>query len=378
MMSKQITGAVIEKQNADFKLEDLEVDDQPKANEVLVHMVASGICHTDEAVRDGSAGDYPYPGIVGHEGAGIVEKIGSQVSTVKVGDHVILSYDYDGVCHNCLTGHPASCVNWAKLNTAGVRPDGSVAFTRENGEPIHNFFNQSSFTTETLVQERNVTVIDKSIDLRKVGPLECGFVTGSGTVFNGLNPKEGDSIVIVGTGAVGSGSLMAAKIKGCSKIICVDIHDNRLRMAKELGATDTINSSKEDWVKRVKELTNGEGANFIIDTTGVAEVMHQSVTALASGGHLAPVAVTAKTLSFMPWNELTAFQKHVDGVLMGDAIPQLALQKLITFWQAGQFPFDKLEKFYTFDQINEANRASNDGSVIKPVMIIDKDYQPGD
>lgn len=377
-MAKRITGAVIEKLNAEFKLESLEVDDQPKAHEVLVHVVVSGICHTDEAVRNGSAGEYPYPGVVGHEGAGIVEKVGSQASTVKVGDHVILSYDYDGTCHNCLTGHPSSCINWAKLNKTGTRPDGSFAFTRDDGSPIHNFFNQSSFTTETLVQERNVTVIDKDIDLRKVGPLGCGFVTGSGTVFNGLKPKEGDTIAIVGTGAVGSGALMAAKIKGCSKIICVDIHDSRLEMAKELGATDTINSLKENWVDKVKELTNGEGVNFAIDTTGISAIMHQAITALASGGHLAPIAVTAKTLEFMPWNELTALQKHVDSVLMGDAIPQLALQKLINFWKAGQFPFDKLEKFYTFEQINEANKASNDGSVIKPVMIIDQDYKPGE
>lgn len=377
-MSRQITGAVIEELNAPFKLETLEVDDQPKAHEVLVHIVASGICHSDEAVRNGSAGDYAYPGVVGHEGAGIVEKVGSSVTTVKEGDHVILSYDYDGTCRHCLTGHPSSCINWGKLNFAGVRPDRSVAFTREDGSPIHNFFNQSSFTTETLVQERNITVIDKDIDLRKVGPLGCGFVTGSGTVFNGLNPKEGTTIAIVGTGAVGSAALMAAKIKGCSKIICVDIHDSRLEMAKELGATDTINSLNEDWVDKVHEITNGEGVDFAIDTTGISAIMHQAITALASGGHLAPIAVTAKTLEFMPWNEITALQKHVDGVLMGDAIPQIGIQTLIDFWQAGEFPFDKLEKFYTFDQVNEANQASNDGSVIKPVMVIDQDYVPGE
>lgn len=377
-MARQITGAVIEELNAPFKLETLEVDDQPKAHEVLVHIVASGICHSDEAVRNGSAGDYPYPGVVGHEGAGIVEKVGSSVTTVKEGDHVILSYDYDGTCQNCLTGHPSSCVNWGQLNFAGVRPDGSVAFTREDGSPIHNFFNQSSFTTETLVQERNVTVIDKDIDLRKVGPLGCGFVTGSGTVFNGLDPEEGSTIVIVGTGAVGSAALMAAKIKGCSKIICVDIHDSRLEMAKELGATDTINSLNEDWVKKVKELTNGQGVNYAIDTTGISAIMHQAITALASGGHLAPIAVTAKTLEFLPWNEITALQKHIDGVLMGDAVPQLGIQTLIDFWKAGDFPFDKLEKFYTFEQVNEANKASNDGSVIKPVMIIDNSYKPGE
>ncbi len=118
------------------------------------------------------------------------------------------------------------------------------------------------------MQERNITVVDPEIDLTKVGPLGCGFVTGSGTVFNGLDPEEGSTIAIVGTGAVGAGALMAAKIKGCSKIICVDIHDNRLATALEIGATDTINSLNEDWVAKVKELTNGEGVDYAVDTTG--------------------------------------------------------------------------------------------------------------
>ncbi len=376
-MSKKITAAVIEKINSDFELEDLEVDDQPKANEVLVHIVASGICHTDQTVRDGSAGPYPYPGVVGHEGAGIVEKVGPGVTSTKPGDHVILSYDYDGTCSNCLKGHPSSCLDWAKLNMAGVRPDGSVAFKKEDGEDVHNFFNQSSFATETIVQDRNVTVVDKGIDLRKVGPLGCGFVTGSGTVFNGLNPEEGSTLVVIGTGAVGAGAIMAAKIRGCADIIGVDLVDHRLETAKELGCTYTINSSKTDWVKDLKEYTDGRGADYAVDTTGVSAVMKQALDALGSGGHLAPIAVTNKSLEFLPWNELTASQKHVDGVLMGDAVPQISLPRLIKYWQQGRFPFDKLEKFYDFSEINEANKASNDGSVIKPVLILDKDYTPG-
>ena len=376
-MTKTITAAVIEAKNADFKLEKLQLDDEPQAGEVLVKMVASGICHTDQAVRDGSAGAYPYPGVVGHEGAGIVEKVGIGVNNIKPGDHVILSYDYDGTCEQCRTGHPSSCLNWANLNTAGVRPNGETPFHKEDGTPVHNFFNQSSFTTETLVQANNVTVIDKSIDLRKVGPLGCGFVTGSGTVFNGLKPEAGSIIAIVGTGAVGAGSLMAASIRGCAKIICVDIVDQRLETAKELGATDVINSKKDDWVAKIKELTNQKGVDYAIDTTGRAEIMKQCVSALASGGHFAPIAVTAQTLEFMPWNELTAEQKHVDGVLMGDAVPQILLPQLVNYWQQGKFPFDKLEKVYNFDQINEANADSNNGKVIKPVLIIDPEYQPG-
>lgn len=139
-MTREITGAVIEELNAPFTLETVLVDDEPKATEVLVHIVASGICHSDQAVRDGSAGPYTYPGIVGHEGAGIVEKVGSAVQNIKVGDHVVLSYDYDGTCRHCLTGHPSACVNWDALNFAGTRPDGSYAFTKDNGSAISNFF----------------------------------------------------------------------------------------------------------------------------------------------------------------------------------------------------------------------------------------------
>lgn len=376
-MGDTITAAVIEQKNADFKLEQIKLADSPQIGEVLVHIVASGICHTDQTVRDGSAGAYPYPGIVGHEGAGIVEKVGPGVSTVKPGDHVILSYAYDGVCRQCRDGHPSSCVNWGKLNMSGTRPNGEVAFKKADGTPVSNFFNQSSFTTETLVSERNVTVVDKSIDLRKVGPLGCGFVTGSGTVFNGLHPKEGRTMAIVGTGAVGAAAIMAAKIRGLGQIIGVDIVDSRLKMAKNLGATDTVNSKDSDWVKAVRDLTGGLGVDYLIDTTGVAPIMAHGVAALASGGHFAPIAVTNKTLSFMPWNDLTASQRHVDGVLMGNAVPQDAIPDLIHFWQQGQFPFDQLEKFYNFDQINEANADSANGSVIKPVLVIDHDYKPG-
>ncbi len=134
-MTKEITGAVIEELNAPFTLETVLVDDDPKPNEVLVHMVASGICHSDQAVRDGSAGPYTYPGIVGHEGAGIVEKVGSAVQNVKVGDHVVLSYDYDGTCRHCLTGHPSSCVNWGALNFAGTRPDAHTPLRKITAVP---------------------------------------------------------------------------------------------------------------------------------------------------------------------------------------------------------------------------------------------------
>lgn len=375
-MTNQVKAAVIEELDGEFKIETLNLASELAPHEVKVHIVASGICHTDEAVRNGQGGAFPYPGVVGHEGSGIIEEVGTAVRSCKPGDHVILCYDYDGYCKNCLNGRPAACLNWNALNMEGHNADGGTPFSKEDGTSVANFFNQSSFSTETIVDDRNITVIDDDIDLRKVGPLGCGFVTGSGTVFNGLKPEVGSSLVIFGTGAVGLGALMAAKITGCDKLICVDVVDSRLEIAKEIGADYTINSKNEYAVARIKEITNG-GADYAIDTTGITPVMKQAFDALTSGGKLAPLAVTRHEFKIEhPFADLTAFEKSVIGVLMGDAVPQKSIPQLLEFWKGGKFPFDKLEKFYKFDEINQANADSASGKVIKPVLIIDESYKP--
>ncbi|MFT8447070.1 MAG: NAD(P)-dependent alcohol dehydrogenase [Liquorilactobacillus nagelii] len=373
---KKIKAAVLSGTDKDFEIKTLQITEELAPHDVRVHMVASGICHTDEAVRNGQGGQFPFPAVLGHEGAGIVTEVGRAVRSTKPGDHVVLCYDYDGYCKNCLNGRPAACVNWNRLNMEGTRIDDSVPFFTEDGTPVKMLFNQSSFASETIVDDRNVTVIDKKIDLRKVGPLGCGFVTGSGTVFNGLKPEVGSSLVIFGTGAVGLGALMAAKITGCSKVICVDIVPKRLELAESLGADFIINSKESDPVAEIRKITDG-GANYVIDTTGITPVMQQAFEALASGGTFAPLAVTRHEFKIdHPFADLTSYEKTVKGVLMGEAVPQKAIPELIEFWQAGKFPFDRLEKFYSIEQINEANQASISGEVIKPVLIIDPDYQP--
>ncbi|MCI1554383.1 MAG: NAD(P)-dependent alcohol dehydrogenase [Levilactobacillus sp.] len=376
-MAKEVQAAVVEKRNDPFVVKNVLVDDQPGPKEVLVHIVASGICHSDEAVRVGDAGDLPLPIVLGHEGAGIVEKVGSAVSGVAVGDHVVLSYAYDGTCDNCLAGQPASCEQWVPLNMgSGKRPNGQPVFTDKDDttQGLGSMFNQASFSTTTLVQESNVTVVGKDVDLRKVGPLGCGFVTGSGTVFNTLKPEPNSTMAIFGTGAVGSAALMAAKISGCAQIISVDIVPERLAMSKEIGATATVNSKEVDAVAAIKELTGGKGVDYAVDTTGLSAVMKQAVDAMGINGVFAPLAVSQKELDLVPFNDLVATQKSVVGVLMGNAVPQIEIKKLISFWQKGLYPFDKLEKTFKFADINEADRASTSGEVIKPVLIMDEDY----
>ena len=306
--------------------------------DVQVHMVASGICHSDEAIRKGDA-SLGYPVILGHEGAGIIEKVGSEVQNLKPGDHVVMAFYADGLCDKCLQGIPTQCRNYAKYNLSGTRFDGDDQF-QENGKHISDMFNQSSFTTTTVTNQQTIAVF--------------------------------------GTGAVGLAAMMASKISGCTRVIAVDIVPSRLELAKELGATDTINSKDEDPVKKIQELTNGYGVDYAVDTTGLPAVMKPALDALAQGGTLAAIAVTPHDFTFSTWNDLCVGDKKVIGVNMGDAIPQIDVPRLIRFNKLGMFDYEKTEKFFDFEDINEANQASVSGKVIKPVLIIDKDYKPSE
>ena len=317
----KIKAAVVEKKGDPFVIkDDIELHDVGPTD-VQVHMVASGICHSDEAIRKGDA-SLGYPVILGHEGAGIIEKVGSEVQNLKPGDHVVMAFYADGLCDKCLQGIPTQCRNYAKYNLSGTRFDGDDQF-QENGKHISDMFNQSSFTTTTVTNQRNCVKVDRDADLRRVGP-------------------------------------------------------SRLELAKELGATDAINSKDEDPVKKIQELTNGYGVDYAVDTTGLPAVMKPALDALAQGGTLVVIAVTPHDFTFSTWNDLCVGDKKVIGVNMGDAIPQIDVPRLIRFNKLGMFDYEKTEKFFDFEDINEANQASVSGKVIKPVLIIDKDYKPGE
>lgn len=369
----KITAAVVNKANEEYAFETVTLSEiQP--DEVIVKMVASGICQSDEGIRTGKV-DFPLPAVLGHEGAGIIEKVGAAVTEFAVGDQVVMAYDYCGSCGHCRTGHPSSCEQWPARNMFGVRPDGSHIFFKEDGTPITNFFYQSSFATYTVTRVNNLIKVDPDVDLRFVGPLGCGLLTGFGTVVNGLKPETGSSIAVFGTGGVGFGSLMAAKIEGCETIIAIDIHDARLEMAKELGATHTINSLTENLAEQIGEITGGKGVNYSIDTTGIPAVIKASVGVLSIGGTTAPIAITNQETPINTTLELAIANRSIKGILMGDAIPQMAVPQLIRYYNQDKFAFDKLVKFYKFDDINQATADSNSGATIKPVLIIDETYR---
>ncbi|HHX82083.1 MAG TPA: NAD(P)-dependent alcohol dehydrogenase [Pseudomonadaceae bacterium] len=358
----KIQAAVTHAQGKEFVIEEVALL-APGPNEVLVKVVASGVCHTDAVARD--LGIAPYPIVLGHEGSGIVEQLGENVTSLEIGDHVVMSFAHCGHCENCLTGHPAACSRFNDLNFGGRMEDGTCRLHQGDTE-LGTFFGQSSFATHVVAHERNLVKVDEELDLALLGPLGCGIQTGAGTVLNRLKPAFGSAIAVYGCGAVGLSAIMAAKIAGCQQIFVVDVHESRLQLARELGATLALNGKEVDVVTAIKEASNG-GTHYAVETTGAPPVVLQCLHALRPLGQAAIVGVTPE-MTIDVHNALMAEGKSMIGVIEGDSVPRVFIPKLIEFYKAGKFPFDKLVKFYSFDQISQAFADSANGSVIKPIL----------
>jgi len=267
----KITAAVTPSAAAPFTVCSLDLEG-PRDGEILVRVVASGMCHTDLVVRDQHY-PFPLPGVLGHEGSGVVQAVGAGVKKVAPGDHVVMSYGACGCCQQCLQGEPAYCRDFVESNLGAVRLDGSVLYADE-GCPVHgNFFQQSSFGTHAICREQNIVKVPRDVPLEILGPLGCGVQTGAGAVMNSFKPGVGSSLVVFGAGSVGLSSIMAARVVGCGKIVAVDVKQGRLDMARQLGATDTLDpTGTDDAVGWLLERTNG-GADFSLEATGLPGVL---------------------------------------------------------------------------------------------------------
>ncbi len=364
---KEITGAVVRQKGGPFEVEKLTLDDC-RPEEVLVKVVATGMCHTDMVARD-QLYDVPLPIVLGHEGAGTVEAIGSSVKKVAVGDHVVLTYMWCGHCKPCLRGDLTYCENFYPLNFGGAREDGSTATHEAGGGQVHDhFFGQSSFGTFALVHERNAIRVPRHAPLEFLGPLGCGIQTGAGAVMNALKVRPGSSFAAFGGGAVGLSAVMAARVAGATTIIAADVVPSRLELAKDLGATHTVNSRETDPVAAVREVTGG-GADFTLESSGRPAVLRQAIDALAIGGTCGIVgAPSLGTEASFDVNGVMTAGKRIIGIIEGESKPDLFIPALVELYMQGRFPFDKLVKFYTLDQINEAAEDSEKGITIKPIV----------
>ncbi|MEW6636871.1 MAG: NAD(P)-dependent alcohol dehydrogenase [Actinomycetota bacterium] len=366
----RIAAAVAREKEQPFSMEELELA-SPRSGEVLIRVVATGMCHTDLIVRD-QWYPVPLPCVLGHEGAGVVEEVGEGVTKVEPGDKVVLTFASCGKCATCLSGKPTYCLNFFALNFGGARLDGSSPIS-DDGEPVHgHFFGQSSFATHALATERNVVKVGDDAPLELLGPLGCGVQTGAGGVLNTLHPEAGSSIVVFGTGAVGLSAIMAARIAGCTTIIGVDIKPARLELARELGATHTINGTEANAVEAVKEITGG-GADYSIETTAVPAVLRQSVEALAPLGTCGLIgAAPLGTDASLDMNDILIPGKTVRGIVEGDSVPDVFIPRLVELHAQGRFPIDRLVRFYDLDGINEAAHDAEEGEAVKPILRVDR------
>lgn len=369
-MTKMISAAVVREHKAPFTIETLALD-AIRPNEARVRLVATGVCHTDATVRNGGF-PTPLPAVLGHEGAGIVEEVGFAVRNIRVGDRVILSAAYCTFCIQCRTGNPAYCETMLAENFGGRRTlDGTTALTSESGEAVSShFFGQSTFATHANVVESSLVAVPKDVPIEKLAFLGCGVQTGAGSILNDLRPPAGSSVAVSGAGAVGLAAVMAARVSGATTIIAIDLHESRLELARELGATHTVNAGTVDTAEELMRITNGKGVNYILDTTALPKVLASLATALSIRGTLALVGAG-------PFGTETPFETGaslVKGwtfktIIQGSSVPQQFIPRMVSLWQQGRFPVEKLVREYAFTDINKGFDDSASGEVVKPVVV---------
>jgi len=348
-------------------IEELDLE-APRADEVRVRIVATGICHTDLHCHAGRGMPIPKPIVLGHEGAGIVEAVGAGVLDLAPGDHVVLSGGSCGVCPSCRSARPTYCRDAMKLSFAGMRNDGSSPLS-QNGERIAgSFFAQSSFASHAVVPARSAVKVPKDVPLHLLGPLGCGIITGAGSVIEAFRLRPGQSLVVFGVGSVGLAAVMAGRLAGASRIVAVDTDAARLKLALELGATDAV-PSNADTAGALKDILP-YGFDYSFNTTVVPDVYEMATACLANEGTAGFVTRPAG-----PWvpniAQILAGGRKLQGILGGSAAPQTFIPLMIDYWRQGRFPFDKLVAEFPFEAIGEAWEACEAGSVLKPVLRMD-------
>lgn len=362
-----ITAAVAREGAEELSVEELELED-PRPDEVLVRYVAAGLCHTD---LEAAAGHLPTPRpvVLGHEGAGVVEAVGGAVSGFSPGDKVLLSLDCCGSCVNCRKGLPMYCVQHIPLNFLSSRADGSVGLKDKDGEAVHDhFFGQSSHATHGLAHPNGLVKVDGDLPLDVIAPMGCGIITGAGAVFNALRVQAGSTVAVFGAGAVGLSAVMAAVVSGAARIIVVDVSADRLAVATELGATDTVDASTTDTAEAIKDLTGGRGVDYAIEAAGVLDVMNTAIAVLAPLGSAAVLGVVGLEPSF----QANAFEmlkgKSIVGSVMGHQSPAVLIPRLLSLFEQGRFPVDKLVRTYPLADVNAAVADVRAGGTIKAVL----------
>lgn len=358
-------AAVLYEAGAPLKIEDVTLD-EPGANEILVKLVATGVCHSDLHFMKGEM-PAAMPVIPGHEGAGIVEKVGPGVTTVKPGDHVIMMVAFNcGKCRFCNAGRPTSCVENLPIQMMATLPYGQMR-ARKGDQQIHHLFGLACYAEKVVVHERSAVKVRDDAPLDVVCLLGCGASTGIGTAINTTKVKAGETMAIFGCGGVGLAAVMGAKLAG-ARVIAIDALDNKLDMAKKLGADYVINAKKDDPQLKIFEILGG-GVDYALEFIGNVEITVKALGSIRPGGLLvvAGMAPLTSMLTIAPFEFLLG--KTITGAVQGDIIPQIDIPKYVDLYMNGKLPIDKLiTRSYKLDQINEAFEAMKKGETIRSVI----------
>jgi aryl-alcohol dehydrogenase len=359
----QIRAAVTRCADRPPVIETLQLD-APRADEVLVQIVASGVCHTDLfAPRM-----YPLPAVLGHEGAGVVVSVGAAVRKVRAGDRVAMTFGSCGRCALCAQGSPAYCEHGHALQFSGGRADGSKTLRDAQGPVSGSFFQQSSFATHALGTERSVVRLPDAMPFEMAAPLGCGIQTGAGAVINNLRLRAGDTIAIFGVGSVGLAAVMAARLMDASVIAAVDVNPTRLQLARELGATHAIDASDTDVVAAIRAATRG-GAMCSFETAGQVRTLNDAIECLRRKGVCAIATVPQLGAPYpMTLLPLLVGGKSIVSVLEGDSLPDTFIPQLAEHYLSGRLPLERLITQYDFADIARALDDAHHARVIKPVV----------
>ncbi|CAD0099840.1 unnamed protein product, partial [Aureobasidium mustum] len=350
-----------------FTFENVIVDDI-RSDEALVKIEASGICRTDLHC---AAGHRPVqtPAVFGHEGAGTVLEVGENVTGIQPSDKVLLSYSICRTCKQCCSGNRAYCEKILALNFSGKRQDGSSPLTLPDGKALFsNFFGQSSFSSLAIVNGSSLVKVPSDTPLDLFATLGCSMETGVGAIFNTLDVQPGSTVAVFGVGSLGLYAIMACKLRQAREIIAVDIQPSRLELAKELGATATINSSEGDVAEQIRELCGTNGVEKALDCSGVAKIIETMIDSLGTRGKACSVGSNADThISIDVHKHFVKGTQYV-GSHQGDSDPQKMAPLLLKEHSLGRLPLHKVTTFY---KVNEFQRALDDvesGKTVKAVL----------
>ena len=361
-MPQQVRGVIARSKGAPVEIATVNIPD-PGPGEVVVDIAACGVCHTDLTYRDGGIND-EFPFLLGHEASGIVESVGEGVTSVAVGDFVVLNWRaVCGQCRACKRGRPQYCFD---------THNAAQKMTLEDGTELTPALGIGAFADKTLVHAGQCTKVDASADPAVVGLLGCGVMAGLGAAVNTGNVSRGDTVAVIGCGGVGDAAIMGARLAGAVKIIAIDRDDKKLEWAKDLGATHTINGGQVDAVSAVQELTGGFGADVVIDAVGRPETWKQAFYARDLAGTVVLVGVPTPDMTLeMPLIDFFSRGGSLKSSWYGDCLPERDFPMLVDLYQQGRLPLDKfVTERIKIDEVEAAFHSMHAGEVLRSVVVL--------